>query len=141
MFMLAEQLEYDEETVVKLERLNLFLGLFYTPMWMSSTLAADAPANDLQFMKDMMKFKRTDPEIAQAVLQNLKTTSGYLNRRLCRSLSSVADSVTKEADIAAKVHATESQIASDEGKTHVSLRLQPRATLADLVWARESSSA
>ncbi|KAG0717582.1 hypothetical protein GWK47_054119 [Chionoecetes opilio] len=67
MFMFAEQLEYDEETVVKLERLNLFLGLFYTPMWMSSTLAADAPANDLQFMKDMMKFKRTDPEIAQAV--------------------------------------------------------------------------
>ncbi|KAG0703095.1 hypothetical protein GWK47_024929 [Chionoecetes opilio] len=44
MFMFAEQLEYDEETVVKLERLNLFLGLFYTPMWMSSTLAADAPA-------------------------------------------------------------------------------------------------
>ncbi|KAG0726856.1 hypothetical protein GWK47_035767 [Chionoecetes opilio] len=76
MFMFAEQLEYDEETVVKLERLNLFLGLFYTPMWMSSTLAADAPANDLQFMKDMMKFKRTDPEIAQAVLKNLKTTSG-----------------------------------------------------------------
>ncbi|KAG0719853.1 hypothetical protein GWK47_049629 [Chionoecetes opilio] len=28
VFMFAEQLEYDEETVVKLERLNLFLGLF-----------------------------------------------------------------------------------------------------------------
>ncbi|KAG0714201.1 hypothetical protein GWK47_014569 [Chionoecetes opilio] len=26
MFMFAEQLEYDEETVLKLERLNLFLG-------------------------------------------------------------------------------------------------------------------
>ncbi|KAG0716303.1 hypothetical protein GWK47_010000 [Chionoecetes opilio] len=76
MFMFAEQLEYDEETVVKLERLNLFLGLFYTPMWMSSTLAADAPANHLQFMKDMMKFKRTDPEIAQQCYKNLKTTSG-----------------------------------------------------------------
>ena len=32
MSMFAEQLEYDEETVVKLEHLNLFLELFYTPM-------------------------------------------------------------------------------------------------------------
>ena len=32
MFMFAEQLEYDEETVVKLERLNFFLGLLHTPM-------------------------------------------------------------------------------------------------------------
>ncbi|KAG0699479.1 hypothetical protein GWK47_002954 [Chionoecetes opilio] len=82
MFMFAEQLEYDEETVVKLERLNLFLGLFYTPMWMSSTLAADAPANYLQFMKDMMKFKRTDPEIAQAVLQKLENHKWYLTQEV-----------------------------------------------------------
>ncbi|KAK8384918.1 hypothetical protein O3P69_014467 [Scylla paramamosain] len=36
-------LEYDEETVAKLERLNIFLALFYTLMWMMSTSAVDAP--------------------------------------------------------------------------------------------------
>ncbi|KAG0719224.1 hypothetical protein GWK47_050941 [Chionoecetes opilio] len=51
-------------------------------MWMSSTLAADAPANDLQFMKDMMKFKRTDPEIAQAVLQKLVNHKWYLTQEV-----------------------------------------------------------
>ena len=34
MFMFAELLEYDKETVLKLERLNLSLWLFYTSLWM-----------------------------------------------------------------------------------------------------------
>ena len=47
VFIFAEQLEYDEETVLKLKCLNHFLELFYIPLQMSFTLAADAPANDL----------------------------------------------------------------------------------------------
>ena len=47
MFIFAEQLEYDEETVLKLKCLNHFLELFYIPLQMSFTLPADAPANDL----------------------------------------------------------------------------------------------
>ncbi|KAG0717600.1 hypothetical protein GWK47_054094 [Chionoecetes opilio] len=132
MFMFAEQLEYDEETVVKLERLNLFLGLFYTPMWMSSTLAADAPANDLQFMKDMMKFKRTDPEIAQAVLQKLENHKWYLTQEVVRSLSSVADSVKEKQDIAAKLHATEKPDSFRRGKPMFP-QVTAKTTLADLV--------
>ncbi|KAK8396598.1 hypothetical protein O3P69_004938 [Scylla paramamosain] len=31
MLMFCDQLKYDEETVTKLERLNIFLALFYTP--------------------------------------------------------------------------------------------------------------
>ena len=38
MFIFADQLEYDEETVLKLEYLNHFLELFYIPLWMSFTL-------------------------------------------------------------------------------------------------------
>ncbi|KAG0717894.1 hypothetical protein GWK47_053527 [Chionoecetes opilio] len=103
-------------------------------MWMSSTLAADAPSNDLQFMKDMMKFKRTDPEIAQAVLQKLEKPQVVPDTGgLCRSLSSVADSVTKRSrTLLPSCTPLRSQIASDEGNL-CSLRLQPRRLWADLV--------
>lgn len=83
MFIFAEQLEYDKETVANLERLNLFLRLFYTTKEMSFTFAADAPANNLQFIKDMVKFKRTDLEIAQAVLQRFKNHMWYLTQEEC----------------------------------------------------------
>ncbi|KAG0728789.1 hypothetical protein GWK47_031788 [Chionoecetes opilio] len=128
MFMFAEQLEYDEATVVKLERLNLFLGLFYTPMWMSSTLAADAPANDLQFMKDMMKFKRTDPEIAQAVLQKLENHKWYLTQEVVPFAlfgSRLSDKEKVGETLLPSCTPLRSQIASDEGNL-CSLRLQPR---------------
>ncbi|XP_076064399.1 uncharacterized protein LOC143038754 [Oratosquilla oratoria] len=55
MLMFCDHLEYDEETVAKLERLNIFLGLFYTPMWMMSISAADAPVNDFQLIQDMLQ--------------------------------------------------------------------------------------
>ncbi len=32
MLMFCDQLEYDEETVTNLERLNIFLALFHTPV-------------------------------------------------------------------------------------------------------------
>ncbi|KAG0706298.1 hypothetical protein GWK47_024335 [Chionoecetes opilio] len=133
MFMFAEQLEYDEETVVKLERLNLFLGLFYTPMWMSSTLAADAPANDLQFMKDMMKFKRTDPEIAQAVLQKLENHKWYLTQEVVPfALFGSRLSDKEKQDIAAKLHATEKPNSFRRGKPMFP-QVTAKTTLADLV--------
>ncbi|KAG0712250.1 hypothetical protein GWK47_018903 [Chionoecetes opilio] len=133
MFMFAEQLEYDEETVVRLERLNLFLGLFYTPMWMSSTLAADAPANDLQFMKDMMKFKRTDPEIAQAVLQKLENHKWYLTQEVVPfALFGSRLSDKEKQDIAAKLHATEKPDSFRRGKPMFP-QVTAKTTLADLV--------
>ncbi|KAG0727483.1 hypothetical protein GWK47_003996 [Chionoecetes opilio] len=132
MFMFAEQLEYDEETVVKLERLNLFLGLFYTPMWMSSTLAADAPANDLQFMKDMMKFKRTDPEIAQALLQKLENHKWYLTQEVVPfALFGSRLSDKEKQDIAAKLHATEKPDSFRRGKPMIP-QVTAKTTLADL---------
>ncbi|KAG0728039.1 hypothetical protein GWK47_033298 [Chionoecetes opilio] len=97
MFMFAEQLEYEGRNCCEAGTPQPFLGLFYTPMWMSSTLAADAPENDLQFMKDMMKFKRTDPEIAQAVLQKLENHKWYLTQEVVPFALFGSDSVTKRA--------------------------------------------
>ena len=117
MFMLAEHLEYDEETVLKLERLSLSLRLFYTPLWMSSTLAADAPANDLQFIKDMMNLKKIDLEIAQSVLKKPQNPKCYLVQEdvALTLLSSILSDKEKQ-DIAAKLHATEKPDSFRQGK-------------------------
>lgn len=55
------------------KRLNTLPVQFYTPMWKTSTSAADAPVNDLQLIQDMLKLKRTDPEVADAILQKMET--------------------------------------------------------------------
>ncbi|KAG0727196.1 hypothetical protein GWK47_035153 [Chionoecetes opilio] len=128
MFMFSEQLEYDEETVVKLERLPLFLGLFYTPMWMSSnTCCRCLLGNDLQFYEGHDEFKRTDPEIAQAVLQKLENHKWYLTQEIVPfALFGSRLSDKREAGHCCQAATPlRSQIASDE-ENPCSLRLQPR---------------
>ena len=77
-------------------------------MWMSSTLTADAPANDLQFMKDMIKFQSIDPEIAQTVLQTRENHMWYLRQEIVPfPLFSSTLSDKEKQEIAAKLHASE----------------------------------
>ncbi|KAG0728342.1 hypothetical protein GWK47_003757 [Chionoecetes opilio] len=118
--MFAEQLEYDEEKVVKLEKAStLPRTVLYTPVDVIY-IGADAPANDLQFMKDMMKFKRTDPEIAQAVLQKLETTNWYLTQEVVPFALFGTDSVTKrKQDIAASCTPLRSQNSFQTRETYV----------------------
>ena len=61
MLMFGDQLEYDGETVAKLKRLNIFLALFYIPMWMLSQSAADAPVNELRATQKPDNFRRRKP--------------------------------------------------------------------------------
>ena len=37
MLMYSEQMHYDSVTVDKLQRLNIFLQLFYVPLWLNAT--------------------------------------------------------------------------------------------------------
>ena len=64
MFMFSKAMKYDKETVIKLERINRFLALFYTSAWMQASIGADAPVNDLELIHDMMDFRNVDREIA-----------------------------------------------------------------------------
>ena len=49
--MLTDQLEYEEEYVAKLRKMNVLLCLFYVPAWLKCSISADAPINDLSFIK------------------------------------------------------------------------------------------
>ena len=106
--------------------------MFYTPTWLTSTLAADAPASDLQFMKDMMKFKRTDPEIAQTVLQKLENHRYLTQEVVPFALFGSRLSDKEKQNIAAKLHATEKPNSFRQGKP-VFPRVTAKMTLADLV--------
>ncbi|KAG0722808.1 hypothetical protein GWK47_043871 [Chionoecetes opilio] len=86
MFMFAEQLEYDEEKCCEAGTPQPSRTVLYTHVDVIYTCCR-CPANDLQFMKDIYEVQeKTDPEIAQAVLQKLENHKWYRHRRLCRSL-------------------------------------------------------
>ena len=93
------------------------MKLFYTPLWVASTLAADAPANDLQFIRDMRNLKKIDLEIAQAVLKKPQNHKCYLVQEdvALTLLSSILSDKEKQ-DIAAKLHATEKPDSFRQGK-------------------------
>lgn len=82
MLMFATEMGYNKDFVEKLQRINLFLAIFYVPLWIKATEAASAPANDLKFMKDMMKFQNIDRVIAEAVLQKFSNHRWYLTQEL-----------------------------------------------------------
>ena len=47
--MFSQQMEYDEEMLNRLQRMNTFSSLFYVPLWMTASKGCDAPIHDLHF--------------------------------------------------------------------------------------------
>ena len=68
MLTFSKKLKYNKDTIVKLERMNKFLALFYTSHRVTTTSAADVPIHDLQLMKNMLQHKQHDYELAISVL-------------------------------------------------------------------------
>lgn len=82
MFMFSKALLYDDEMVDKLMRMNRFLALFYTSAWMKASSGADAPANDLQLIHDMIDFREVDKALANTVIDKLSNHRWYLTEEV-----------------------------------------------------------
>ena len=82
MFMFSNQLSYDAEMIMKLQRMNIFLSLFYTSRWLKASTGADAPMNDLQFIHDMLEYRSIDREVADIALDKLSNHRWYLTEEL-----------------------------------------------------------
>ena len=82
MLMYSEQMHYDSVTVDKLQRLNIFLQLFYVPLWLNATSACNAPMIDLQLFHDMMDFRTIDREIADIFLKKMANHRWYLTEEI-----------------------------------------------------------
>ncbi|XP_043234595.1 uncharacterized protein K02A2.6-like [Amphibalanus amphitrite] len=55
MFLFADQLEYDEPMQEKVQRMAQFLLLFYVVAWLRAPVAEDAPANDLNLYRSLVR--------------------------------------------------------------------------------------
>ena len=78
MHLYSDQAGYDDHTVEQIGRMVEFLVLLYVPHWIMATRAADAPLLDLQLTHDLIRYKRVDGEVAEAVLGKLSNHGWYL---------------------------------------------------------------
>ncbi|XP_042236617.1 uncharacterized protein LOC121875929 [Homarus americanus] len=68
IYMFSHQLELSSDLCVKLQRMAIFVSLLYTPAWLKSPVAEDAPVNDLQLHHELLRYKAVDCEVADAAL-------------------------------------------------------------------------
>ncbi|XP_034038525.1 THAP domain-containing protein 5-like [Thalassophryne amazonica] len=96
-------------------------------------VGAEASVNSFQFFQDMLKFKKTDPDIAQALLDKLENHRWYLTHEVVPfALFSTRLSNEEKQDIAAQLYATD--------KPHSMRRVKPvyqkitaKTTLSELI--------
>ncbi|KAG7172797.1 hypothetical protein Hamer_G007042 [Homarus americanus] len=68
IYMFSHQLELSSDLCVKVQRMAIFVSLLYTPAWLKSPVAEDAPVNDLQLHHELLRYRAVDCEVADAAL-------------------------------------------------------------------------
>ena len=68
---------YTLERVNLLARINVFLGIFYVPLWLYSSNGSEAATNDMSFIHSILDFESIDAVIATASLQKTLKHSKY----------------------------------------------------------------
>ena len=76
IYMWADQMNYDNETVSKLHRLVTFLVLFYVPAWLKCNIGVDAAINDLNFHRACWNINHMALVWALQLSKNFKSTIG-----------------------------------------------------------------
>ena len=80
--MWSDQLSCDGEFVKKLQRMNLFIALFYVPAWLKCNIGMDAPINDVNFLHDMLMYKNEDPTTPDSAFNKLSLHQWYLKQEM-----------------------------------------------------------
>lgn len=135
MFLFADQLGYDEPMKQKLQRMTQFLLLFYIVAWLRAPVAADAPANDLNLYRSLVRYREMDRPVADAALAVIRRHLWYLQPSLVvfSLFSSRVTEQEKEA-ICAKLLAT--RRSKEPGQSSpVAVTLDESTGLSDLVSA------
>ncbi|KAF0310611.1 hypothetical protein FJT64_018407 [Amphibalanus amphitrite] len=78
MFLFADQLEYDEPMQEKVQGMAQFLLLFYVVAWLRAPVAEDAPANDLNLYRSLVRHRQLDQPVANAALAVMRRHLWYL---------------------------------------------------------------
>ena len=78
MYAFSAQTAYDDNTIQKLERMNKFNALFYVNKWLSASVGADAPFNDLQLWHELNEYRKHDASVANAAINAMERHLWYL---------------------------------------------------------------
>lgn len=98
MFIFREQFYMTEEEFSSVRDICVFIVNLYVNMWFQSSHAITAPNNDLEFIKNVIKYTYIDQGISETVLRKYLLHLWYLNpEQICFSLfdSNVCYSVKK----------------------------------------------
>lgn len=77
-FLFRAHIDLNHDFVESLQRFCMFVALIYVKFWDQCSNAADAPFNDIQFLKELDAYKQVDPEVAEAASVALKRHLWYL---------------------------------------------------------------
>ena len=80
IFLLQLQLDMDDEGLVLLTRQVKYNSLVYVVPWLSASIGADAPYNDLKLYKTLLEFSNIDPPVAEVAIKFLNNHLWYLTQ-------------------------------------------------------------
>ena len=78
--LLQLQLDMDDEGLVLLTRQVKYNSLVYVVPWLSASIGADAPYNDLKLYKTLLEFSNIDPPVAEVAIKFLNNHLWYLTQ-------------------------------------------------------------
>lgn len=78
MLAFSAQAGYDKSMIDKLEALCKFNALLYVEKWLSSSIGTDAAFNDLKLWHDLNKYRKHDPQVANAAIKAMERHFWYL---------------------------------------------------------------
>ncbi|KAG7164901.1 hypothetical protein Hamer_G017308 [Homarus americanus] len=130
IYTFSHQLELSSDLCVKLQRMAIFVSLLYTPAWLKSPVAEDAPVNDLQLHHELLRYRAVDCEVADAALAVASRHLWYLRpQTVVLSLCSEKLSAAEKKEMATKLSCLEetNDYANDN------LVIQQTTRLSDLI--------
>lgn len=93
MFMFLSQFPLSTKDRQSLRDFCIFVVLLYTKAWTRCSFALEAPKQDLDFIKNVIKFEEVDDQISSAVLRKIRGHLWYLSDETI-ALSLFDDNVT-----------------------------------------------
>ncbi|KAG7154590.1 hypothetical protein Hamer_G014936, partial [Homarus americanus] len=112
------------------KRMAIFVSLLYTPAWLKSPVAEDAPVNDLQLHHELLRYRAVDCEVADAALAVASRHLWYIRpQTVVLSLCSEKLSAAEKKEMATKLSCLEetNDYANDN------LVIQQTTRLSDLI--------
>lgn len=82
IYLFRKQFSLSASELSALRNFNLFAVKIYLKNWFECPKATLAPANDLQMMKDLLKYKATNLKIANAAFKTMSRHMWYLSEKL-----------------------------------------------------------